>query len=102
LFLLVRAEVDIAARLDLSAARLEIARLVLETAGRVQIGEVVTLQSDKLPFKLQLYAATRRTDPTMTAAGLICLSVHFTAWGRIFCLWASIQLPRPQAQSIFA
>jgi hypothetical protein len=48
-------EVDLAARLDVSAVRLEVARLVLEAAGHVPVDEVVTLQSDKLPFKLQLY-----------------------------------------------
>ncbi len=49
-------EVDLAsARFDVSAARLEVARLVLETAPRVAVDEVVTLQSDALPFKLQLY-----------------------------------------------
>jgi hypothetical protein len=48
-------EVDLAARLDLSAARLEVARLVLEAAVRLQVDELVTLQSKDLPFKLQLY-----------------------------------------------
>jgi hypothetical protein len=44
-----------AARIDVKAVRLEVARLVLEAAGRVPVGEVVTLRSDKLSFQLQLY-----------------------------------------------
>jgi len=49
-------EADLAsARMKMSEARLEVARLVVEAAGRVQVDEVVTLQSSKLPFTLQLY-----------------------------------------------
>jgi hypothetical protein len=49
-------EADLAAaQINVKAARLEVARLVLEAANSVPVGEVVTLQSDKLPFKLQLY-----------------------------------------------
>ena len=44
-----------AARIDVKAAQLEVARLVIEAAGTVPVGEVVTLQSERLPFKLQLY-----------------------------------------------
>jgi hypothetical protein len=43
------------ARIDVKAAQLEVARLVLEAAGSVPIGEIVTLKSDELPFTLQLY-----------------------------------------------
>ena len=48
-----------AARIDVKAAQLEVARLVLEAAGNIPVGDVVTLQSDSLPFTLQLYLAAQ-------------------------------------------
>jgi hypothetical protein len=52
-------EQDIASRFNMSAARLEIAQLIVEAAGRVKVDEAVTLQSDKLPFTAQLYLRHR-------------------------------------------
>jgi hypothetical protein len=49
------------ARIDVKAAQLEVAHLVLEAAGNVSVGEVVTLQSDELPFTLQLYLRHRES-----------------------------------------
>lgn len=56
-FCLAVSEVDIAAagRINLSAARLEVARLVSAAAERLPIGKTVTLESDNLPFKLELF-----------------------------------------------
>jgi hypothetical protein len=55
-FILSVREVDLAAaRFDVDAARLEIARLVVETAGTLPVGEVVQLRSKRFPFSLQLY-----------------------------------------------
>jgi hypothetical protein len=59
-FVLSVREADLAAsRVNVKAARLEVARLVLQAAGNAQIGEVVTLQSAKLPFTLRLYLRHR-------------------------------------------
>jgi hypothetical protein len=55
-------EADMSAvRMDVKAAQLEVARLVLEAAGNVPVGEVVTLQSDELPFTLRLYLRHRES-----------------------------------------
>jgi uncharacterized protein (DUF2249 family) len=44
-----------AARIDFAVAHGEVARLILETADRLNVGETVTLASKVLPFELRLH-----------------------------------------------
>ena len=44
-----------AARFDEKTAQIEIARLVVESAGSLAVGKTATLRSTKLPFTLELY-----------------------------------------------
>jgi hypothetical protein len=48
-----------AARVNFAAAHEEIARLVLEVADRLQVGETVTLGSEALPFEFRLHLRFR-------------------------------------------
>jgi hypothetical protein len=55
-FLLSVRERDLAAaRFNERTTQVEIARLVIETAGAVRVGETVVLRSPKVPFTLELY-----------------------------------------------
>ena len=44
-----------AARIDFAVAHREVARLILEAANRLNVGETVTLASNVLPFELRLH-----------------------------------------------
>jgi hypothetical protein len=69
--LAVRAHDLAAARLRDSATQIEIARLVLEAAPAVEIGETVTLRSNALPFTLDLHLRHRDSS-----ALILIIDIH--------------------------
>ena len=50
------------ARVSFDLAHQEVARLVLDAAGRMAVGEIKTLRSERLPFEMQLHLRHRQSS----------------------------------------